>query len=103
MTYILDYDRKRNDLIELASIDESTDYEVDCTEIHYDPKTLELVLLIASGCSCWDGDYDEERFKTLTELKMSLLKDDREYNPSFSGAEKLIKEAERKYYEIIHR
>lgn len=93
MTYVLDYDRKRLDLIELATLDESMQYEVDITEIHYDPKTKEIVLITASGCSCWSGEYEEERFKSLLSLKRSLLKDDRQYTPSYKGAEQLLKTA----------
>lgn len=97
MSNILNYDRKRNDLVELAILDESADYEVDITEIHYDPKSKEFVLLTASGCSCWDGYYSEERFKSLKSLSESLLKEERQYNPSFKGVEKLVKEAKAKY------
>lgn len=86
--------------IELALLDESASYEVDMTEVHYDPETEELVLLTATGCSCWDGDYNEERFKNLESLKQSLLKEDRQYNPSFKGAEQLVKEAEVEFKKI---
>mgnify|MGYP001582717464 CR=1 FL=1 len=98
MSNILRNDEK--DLIELALIDESADYEVDMTEVHYDPETEELVLLTATGCSCWDGDYNEERFKDLDSLKQSLLQEDRKYNPSFKGAEQLVKEAEVEFKKI---
>lgn len=100
MSAILNYDRKREDLIELGILDESADYEVDITEIHYDPIKREFVLLTASGCSCWDGDYSEERFSTPKELLKSLLKEDRKYNPSFKGAKYLIAEAKSTYKEL---
>lgn len=93
MTNILLYDRERKDLVELATLDESADYEVDITEVFYDPATKEFVLLTASGCSCWSGEYDEERFKSLDAVEASLLKEERQYNPSFVGAQGLIKEA----------
>jgi hypothetical protein len=82
-------------LVQLAEIDESERYEIDTTDICYDPDTKEFVLLTASGCSCWDGEYEEQRFGTFKALEDSLLGngDDRRYNPSLKGAEQLLQEA----------
>jgi hypothetical protein len=88
---------ENNMLIELASLDESADYEVDITEICYDPINNEFVLRTASGCSCWDGDYDEERFATLDEIYKSMKADDRTYNPSLSGADQIYDEAKKAF------
>lgn len=88
------YGNTKTDYIELAVLDESESYEVDITEIHYDPETKEFLLLTASGCSCWEGDYSEERFKSLKALGESMIKEDRQYNPSFVGAKQLLIEAE---------
>lgn len=85
--------RALSDYEELAVLDESADYEVDVTEIWYDPRAREFLLLTATGCSCWDGEYNEERFKSLDELERSLLKDERTYQPSFRGVETLIEQA----------
>ena len=90
---------KKMGLKVLAVLDESASYEVDITELHYDPKTKELVLWTASGCSCWDGDFDEERFKSLGAVKKSLLTEEKDFNPSFKGAYHLIEEAREKVKE----
>lgn len=102
MSEILIYDRKRSDLIELAVIDESASYEVDIIEIHYDPKSKEYVLLTASGCSCWDGDYTEERFKTMKELESKIVNEERKYNPSLMGAKQLVADARKAKRSLKH-
>lgn len=81
----------------LGELDESADYEVDITAIYR--HNGEFILATASGCSCWDGDYGIERFKTLDDLEKSLMNDDREYNPSFKGVEKIVAEAREKIKE----
>lgn len=86
--------------IELGSVDEGESYEVDVTQIYYDKLDKMFVLITASGCSCWDGDCDEEKFKTLEELEKSLVTDDRTYNPTLMGAKELIKEAKEKWTEL---
>jgi hypothetical protein len=100
MTNILNYGRERKELIELATIDESADWAVDYAEIFYDPDKKELVLLTASGCSCWEGEYQEERAKTWKALKEALLKGDTDYNPTIKGAEIVFKEAKEKFKEL---
>lgn len=68
----------------LAGLDESAAYEIDVTEIwRKDDGTF--ALLTASGCSCWDGDYDEESYATLDDLAAALVDertDQRTYNPA---------------------
>lgn len=89
-----DWDDIDESLRLLANIDESMPYEVDQTRILLDKTTGEFVLQTASGCSCWDGDYDEERFPTLDALAENLMgKGQPRYNPSLVGAAQLIEEA----------
>lgn len=81
--------------VELASIDESEFYEVDMAEVYYVPTERKFILRTASGCSCWDGDYDETKFDTLPALREHLLGAGNErYTPSLSGAVTLMDEAE---------
>lgn len=86
------YDNRRNELRELAFIDESQPYEVDQAGIYVDEDGT-FILLTASGCSCWEGDYNEEQFSSFEALEASLLNEDRTYNPSLSGARELLEEA----------
>lgn len=86
------YEERASQLRELAFIDESQPYEVDQTGIYVDESGV-FVLLTASGCSCWEGEYNEEQFASLEALEISLLNDDRTYNPSLLGAKALVAEA----------
>lgn len=88
------YDRQ-NELKQLAFIDEADAYEVDEVGIYTDGNIF--YILSASGCSCWDGDYDEEIFNDFESLKNFLLGNGEmnRYNPSINGAKSLIEEAER--------
>ena len=84
----------------IACIDESESYEVDISEIYLNTKTNKFILVTASGCSCWDGEYEEEEYSSLKKMAKYLLsRDDRgyAYNPSVKGAEDLIKMAEDNY------
>ncbi len=87
-----DFDGRRNELRELAFIDESADWEVDQTSICVDEEGT-FYLLTASGCSCWSGEYDEEKFASFEALEHALLNGDRTYNPSLSGVQTLLEEA----------
>jgi hypothetical protein len=90
------FDYRRKEVQELASIDESADYEIDISVVGYDVIQRKFVLLTASGCSCWDGDYEEECFDTFDAVKNSLRTDTRRrFTPSLRGAEELIQDAER--------
>jgi hypothetical protein len=75
----------------LAELDESESYEVDVTEIY--KAGDKFVLATATGCSCWNGEYDTEEFDTLDALGVSMVKDDRQYNPSFRAAADLLARA----------
>jgi hypothetical protein len=90
-----DIDNRQKELVELAWLDESEPYEVDHTGIYLDPNSGKFVLLTASGCSCWDGEYNEEEYDTLEDLEKSLNLDEdkRRWNPSLQGAKDLMKEA----------
>ena len=76
----------------LSAVDESEPYEVDMAEIW---RTAEgrFALVTASGCSCWDGEYDSDEFDSLELLAVSLLREERTYNPSLSGALTLLTDA----------
>lgn len=81
---------------DVADVDESESYEVDQTQIVYVPSTDKFWLLTASGCSCWDGDWDAEEFDNLDVLFASLIDgraDERQYTPSFKGAQTLREQA----------
>ena len=87
------YDDRCNELTELSSFDESQDYEVDIGGIYLDSDG-KFILLTASGCSCWDGDYSEEIFESLEALELTLLTSDGDrWNPSLLGTHQLIQEA----------
>lgn len=77
----------------LSSVDEADPYEVDEAHIGVDAATGKFVLLTASGCSCWDGEYDEEVYDSLDALERALVTDDRRYNPTLMGARQLVAEA----------
>ncbi len=90
-------DPSEDGFVELSSVDESECYEVDIAEIWYRSVDGRFLLRTASGCSCWDGEYDREEFPTFEELKRHLLGDnDSRYNPSLSGAIQILDEAEAK-------
>ena len=93
------YEERADQLRELAFIDESEPYEVDQTGIYVDESgdTPVFVLLTSSGCSCWDGDYNEEQFESLEALEISLVGDDRTYNPSLNGVRQLLEEARNRF------
>lgn len=78
--------------IELVMIDESEPYEVDEAHVLYYPSKT-FALKTASGCSCWDGEYDYENFDTLEQMEESLFTVDRRYSPTLVGARQLIAEA----------
>lgn len=86
------YDRKK-ELIYLGELDESEPYEVDYNFIGYDSKANKFVWLTASGCSCWDGDYDEECYDKLTDLFKALKPSEKDYRPTLKGAEAICGEA----------
>lgn len=76
----------------LAEIDESESYEVDQTAIYRSGDRF--VLATASGCSCWDGDWEVEEFDTLQALEESARQDgERAYNPSWKAIDDLMAQA----------
>ena len=72
----------------IAYMDESEGYDVDQTAIYKTPTGFALAT--ASGCSCWNGDWEAEEFENLDLLYQSMRLDDRAYNPSWMAAEGLI-------------
>lgn len=82
----------------LASIDESAPYEIDVSEIYYNTEKNNFVLMTASGCSCWSGEYEEEFYEKLEDIEKYLFaRDDKGYvyTPSVKGAQELVSEAVR--------
>lgn len=96
------WDDRVEQLKKLAFIDESERYKVDQTGIFYDPLTTKFVLLTATGCSCWDGEYDEERFDSLDSLETSLITDSRDHNPTLMGVRVLMAEARLEWAKCEH-
>lgn len=92
-----DYYKTIKEYDELASLDESADYEVDYTFVGFDKRTGKFVLVTASGCSCWDGDAYVELFDDLESMRKSLVTTDRTYNPSLNGAKAVMDEAEEEF------
>lgn len=78
----------------LAFINEADDYEVDQTGIFYDAAANNFVVLTATGCSCWDGDCEEDRYPTLDAVDEGLrTRENYGYNPSMKGIDALMREA----------
>ena len=79
---------------QIAFIDESADYEVDQTAIF---KTKSgFALATATGCSCWDGDWEVSKFRKIERLFEAIggvEETGHEYNPTFAGAKSLREQA----------
>ncbi len=89
-----DFDSEFDGLQKLAFIDEAVGaYEVDQAGIYFDRTTGKFGLLTASGCSCWNGEWNAEWYDSLDELEEALMGKERTYNPSLSGAKELISDA----------
>lgn len=80
----------------LAGDDYSQPYEVDVAEIYLDEKGG-FVYAMASGCSCWDGEYTVERYDSLYAMQQALgpKGPDRKYHVSYAREEALVAEAMR--------
>lgn len=74
----------------VAEVDESEGYDVDQTRIYQTDDGFALA--VASGCSCWAGDWEVERFATIEEVFASFKTTDYTYNPSLKGIEDLQKQ-----------
>lgn len=91
----MDYYNRKGELVELASSDYSDGYDIDEYGIYTDGNVF--YVLSASGCSCWDGDFDEVEFADFDGVKNYLLKEDsHNYYISLNRASELVKEAESK-------
>lgn len=80
----------------IAAIDESEPYEVDMTEIYINDEDHTITLVTASGCSCWEGEYQTREFVTLEQLEKELRDPDinkYHYNPSIAGLQTLLEQA----------
>lgn len=75
----------------IAETDESEPYTVDRAEVwlHEDGS---FILATASGCSCWEGDWNEEAYVNYADLEaaLSLWGTERTYNPSPAGSSDLL-------------
>lgn len=97
----MDYDDRVKELVELSSFDESEPYEVDMGGIYWDSKAQKYSYITASGCSCWDGGYDENMYDTLSQLLVAeRVSEDSYYRPSFSTFERMAEEATLKAIEL---
>jgi hypothetical protein len=99
---ISNYNTRRAELLELASYDDADSYEVDEGGIFYDLETGKIVVLTASGCSCWEGDGNEYVFDSLAEAEIALVLGDKDGNdvvdcpPGIERSKRLIEEARAK-------
>lgn len=78
----------------VAVVDDSQEYEVDITELYKNGD--QWVLLTASGCSCWSGEYETRTFGSLDELVTAIKSKDSDaylFNPSADGLTRLIAQA----------
>ncbi len=96
----MDYYDRAEQLIELATYDESESYEVDKGGIYYDPKLKMFCFIAASGCSCWDGDYVENNYESLSLLLREEVDSESTYRPSIKGFELLAEVAAAKAIEL---
>ena len=77
---------------ELASVDESADWEVDQTWIYQDGDKYYLVH--ASGCSCWSGEITYKEFPSLLAIGQHFFNDKGSYyGPTLKGSINLLAEA----------
>ncbi len=77
----------------LADIDESESYDIDKSRIYAKPDGS-FALATASGCSCWEGDWETQDFSDLGELEhLVLYREGYVYTPSPRGAIQLLKQA----------
>lgn len=79
----------------MAFIDESQPYEVDQTAIYASENGF--ILATASGCSCWAGEWDVERYEDLPSLFQAIglhTGTARRFNPSLAGVEALRAQVE---------
>jgi hypothetical protein len=98
----MSYEERKAELIELAFYDDSESYSTDEGGIYLCPKTMKLIFLSASGCSCWDGDYEEDSFDSLLDVEIALLKggengeDLYKFHPSLARCKEMLEEAKKK-------
>ena len=96
----MDYYDRVKELEELSSYNESEPYEVDMGGIYWDPSAKKYCFITASGCSCWDGGYDESQYDKLSELLVAEQVGPTAYSPSLSTMERMAEEATLKALEM---
>ncbi len=65
----LSWGKPKSDAVWVAKSDIAGSYEVDEEWIGISPQG-NIVWAYASGCSCWDGDYDEDTKPTIKEFTL---------------------------------
>lgn len=74
----------------IAGSYEGGPYEIDDIEIYQTPDGY--FLRTASGCSCWDGEYDEYTFPNLEQVAVWMFGVDSQWHPSYKRSLELLKE-----------
>lgn len=64
-----EYHKPKSDAVWVAKSDIAGSYEVDEEWIGISPQG-NIVWAYASGCSCWNGDYDEDTKPTIKEFTL---------------------------------
>lgn len=96
----MDYYNRIEKLVGLATYDEDRSYEIDQGGIYWDPVAGKYSWITASGCSCWDGQYDESQYDTLSNLLKVEMGEDRRYSPGLLTLEAMAEEATLKAIEM---
>ena len=86
------YHDRTSNLDCLAYVDESEDYSVDYHGVYYDSNNGTFLYITASGCSCWDGEYEEEEFPTLSACIQGIEAYKGDYEPSIRTIEELVRQ-----------
>lgn len=79
----------------LVERDWSRPYEVDQAEI-LQVADGTFLYATASGCSCWDGDWQFEQYATFKDLADGIRWYDRPYNVGWTRTDDMLAEAARK-------
>lgn len=81
----------------LASSDLADSYEVDEFRIYQTLDEKVFIFASASGCSCWDGDWQVEFYFSLDDMPKHVLeREGYEFNPSIAGIEEMVRMAKEK-------
>lgn len=78
----------------LVARDWSEPYEVDQAEILRAADGT-FLYASASGCSCWEGDWQYEQYATFDDLAAGIRWFDRKYNVGWTRSDDMLAEAAR--------